>query len=361
MQQRKIFGALILLAISFTLSGSQLGVIPFPYGHPDCVENLFRILNTAQIKTHNRQLNKLLKYTPFYHNASHPKTFGVEVELQLPEIFGQEGVAQYIAKRLNEINPQIKPVIDTHSYSNIMSRPLFEQSVNYTLKDHGIEKKMTIHVRPEFFLPSSSEKVVCEVVSPILTSVSEFQQFTRLIHELKTLNAVPFPRSAGVHIHYGVPKLSDSELRLIYYLFSAIEDELFVLFKKQPTREMTKPLKKNYGLFDHIIDSSESFITSDFVTKKAFFIRYAPEYGTFELRIANSTLHHKIIEYSAIIVDHLVSAIREKDHILFNYLAEHYPERTLSMEKIFELTQIKVHLDPQFKKLIDDDLIQYGP
>jgi hypothetical protein len=202
------------------------------------------------------------------------------------------------------------------------------------------------HLRDDGSIRPPEDFYGVELVSPILRRASDVEKFRRLIAFLRARNFEAQPDSAALQAHVGfnddgpisrtaiTAKSKVAEVLLMILTFSKIENELMEIFAVHPDRQkftMPTPTSVVSAILNGKIPIEKTRL-SEFVETNYQYRYWALnvyslfQFGTVEVRFANSTVDQETIDAFLEFSQKIVRAVRTKDPRLVKLLQEHVDE-----------------------------------
>lgn len=230
-----------------------------------------------------------------------------------------------------------------------------EQDIEWHIKDDGSIKP------PEGY-------VGMELVSPILRGRREIRWSYGWVVALAKHGLIPEPNSAAFQVHAGftdsgpltpdvvTPSSTVAETMVMMWLFSKIEKELMEIYGTTEGRQkFTMPTPQDVI---EVLEAGQVDVNNTVLSQfldQYFEYRYWAlnfkalfQFGTVELRIANSTTSVPEIESLVDLIGTLTQAVRSKNPLLIE-LMKKYIDRDIPVQELAEVLDLKLG-----RRLCDD-------
>ncbi len=217
------------------------------------------------------------------------------------------------------------------------------------------------NIRDDGSIQPPAGSIGIEIVSPILRSASDVDKYERIRDFLSRFGFRAQPDSAALQIHVGMtetgPIAKDketspekiAEVLMTILTFSKIEKQLMQIFEINPNRQkfsMPTPPAMVGAILNGQIPLKGTNLYD--VIEKYYNYRYWAlnvhalfQFGTVEIRFANSTLDQQVTESLLDLSYKLVQAVRTKDQRLFALLYK-YSESDIPIEEVAYALNIKI-------------------
>lgn len=298
-----------------------------------------KITSTAtQLET----LNKYLAEIPDNQNVKHP-TVGVELEGVFPGTNQNDCFNKILVVFNEKVSPQLYP-----GYK--MGIELYDFKTRHDEPRHGIKiifkkrnKIVVWTIKEDGSIKPDVGYYGVELVSPIMKTPHDIAKYFGIVEFIKEAGFKAEPNSAAFQVHVGftnnglvdknkpIARATAAETFLLTWVFSKIEVELMRVFDVNPNRQKfalptpektVDSLASGEALIE--IDNLYQFIENNYFYRYwALNLRALFQFGTVEIRFANSTTD---IEKMNVLIDFsrkLVTAVRTKDENLLSLLQKH--------------------------------------
>lgn len=286
--------------------------------------------------------------------------FGIEVEGSIPSSLGLGHFANLLKDTLEARGQMVRVEVAKGNYRILASRV---EPSGVSIRVWRIEADMS--VVPEN--PYVTENI--ELVSPILESSSDFDDFKAVLALFESKGFRSEPRSAGVHVHVDFGGAKPEELLQIVSAFALFENEMKVAMATR--RERTPWIKATSYVWTHMarayahekaigkFDPQEvwKFLNHLSVSEERRRLLNPMafrKYGTVEFRLFNSTTDAVAIDGMQDFCRRFVRAIRGQDPRLIRYIVE--SEGDVQFRKVAELVGAKwgQDFDNAMRRIQDD-------
>lgn len=269
-------------------------------------------------------------------------TTGIEVEMLIPRFISTNRIVKNLQEVIVQNGGKIENVVGS--------------TIHY-IKDG---KTQTLSLKRDGSVHRSAWYRDGELVSGIIDSESEAKLYLDAVDRLKKLGARPH-RSAGLHVHSGLPELTVEESVAVQEAFRQIEGKLVQNFRQYINR------KKFAGSVDEVDSFRLSEMARRFpggnlaVTMERAhyaFDRYRNlnlqsirAHGTGEIRLFNSTLDRKSIEFMRNLSGSFFQAVRNRDPKLLDYYKRLGQGESFEMRNLSEAIGMK-YSAPEVEKIM---------
>lgn len=278
-----------------------------------------------------------------------PLKVGIEIEGSIPKQIDLKGIVENLHQTLRKTYPRviIRKISNLEEYFLVYRNHSDQEKIYQIHTDHSIITSQTPF----------------EIASPILTEPEDFIIFHEVIENLKKIGARSEPASAGVHIHIDFSNPHFGEVSSLAAIFAEIEEDLMMRFSTLETRKIyTRPTAEmilqfldqaNLSEFPDEYESIFWKIVEQQSRYHALNFKSYSRHGTVEFRLFNSTLNIQALQIIEDFAIKLVSALRNKNPALVEYLVQN--EGLIQLEEIAKILDMKL-AQPEAKTVLDQVL-----
>ncbi len=261
----------------------------------------------------------------------HQPSVGIEVEAYLPrrsDAIQGESRNHYFPILTSAIQEAVGKGVAVQGVRAVRRQSgLNNYSIKYQLGGEDYEWKLI----GDASLDISDDWEGSEIVSPILRTDRDLEIFGKVIQSMQKAGMREDARTGGTHVHVGMPDARVFEVGALAKVFSMVELELGLTFRKHPHRFLfSRPVPEDFtkvvpSLMLHT--SSLDTLIHAYTTGNSRSVRHQSlnlhalkKYGTVEFRLFNSTLDVQALGLMVDFSRKLVTAVRTGNPKLTRYL-----------------------------------------
>lgn len=308
-------------------------------------------------------LNNLIAIIKSEQRVITQPTLGIELEGVYPGETRESAFREIEQIFLNEIAPVIQPdwhvQLEHYDFETRHGDPRKGTRVVFN-KTESDRPPIVWQVKDDGSIQAPKNHVGVEIVSPILHDNREIKNFYTVLQKLKAHKLKPEPHSAALQVHVGmttdgplstefVPEKIKAEALLFIWFFSKIEKQLIQLYETTEARKKfampTPAAAVKEIIAGHALSSHRNL--HEFIEDHYNYRYWALnphslfQFGTFELRFANSTVDSKVLSSLIDLGVKLTIAIKSADPRLVELMTTYAGHDEMPLEKVAEQFKLK--------------------